>query len=119
MLVGEIGFPRQEFLHDIKWWEVRSIIRGYNRRHHHGWEQARLVAYNVHYCMGVPQGHNIPTISEWIKFPWEKRDDGEPSDMPDDAEVQRLRQMMIEENARAEAGLPPDGDFTKGSSGAW
>ena len=46
--MGEIGFHRREFLHDLKWWEVKSIIRGYNTRHHAGWEQARLVAYNAH-----------------------------------------------------------------------
>lgn len=68
--MGEIGFPRCEFLHELKWWEVKSIIRGYNARHHHGWEQARLIAYNAHYCMGSKD--HIPTVSEWIKFPWEK-----------------------------------------------
>jgi hypothetical protein len=67
--VGEIGFPRKEFLRELRWWEVRSIIRGYNARYHHGWEQARLVAYNAYYCMGskdVP-----PTVSKWLPFPWE------------------------------------------------
>lgn len=71
MFVGEIGFPRREFLHDLKWWEVRSIIRGYNARHHAGWEQARLIAYNAHYCMGSKDP--IPTVSEWIKFSWEQK----------------------------------------------
>ena len=68
--MGEIGFPRREFLHDLKWWEVKSIIRGYNARHHHGWEQARLVAYNARFCMGSKDP--LPTVTEWIKFPWEK-----------------------------------------------
>ena len=70
MFVGEIGFPRREFLHDIKWWEVKSIIRGYHARHHAGWEQARLVAYNAHYCMGSKDP--VPTVEKWITFPWEK-----------------------------------------------
>ena len=70
MFVGEIGFPRREFLHDIKWWEVKSIIRGYHARHHAGWEQARLIAYNAHYCMGSKDP--IPTVDKWITFPWEK-----------------------------------------------
>ena len=69
--MGEIGFPRREFLHDLKWWEVKSIIRGYNARHHAGWEQARLVAYNAHYCMGSKDP--VPTVTEWIKFPWEQK----------------------------------------------
>lgn len=69
--MGEIGFPRQEFLHDLRWWEVKSIIRGYNARHHHGWEQARLVAYNAHFCMGSKDP--LPLVTEWIKFPWEAK----------------------------------------------
>ena len=69
--MGEIGFPRLEFLNDLRWWEIKSIIRGYNARHHAGWEQARLVAYNAHYCMGSKDP--VPTVSEWIKFPWEQK----------------------------------------------
>lgn len=70
--MGEIGFSRKEFLHGLRWWEIKSIIRGYNARHHHGWEQARLIAYNAHYCMGSKDP--IPTVSEWIKFPWERKE---------------------------------------------
>ena len=69
--MGEIGFPRKEFLHELKWWEVKSIIRGYNARHHHGWEQARLVAYNARFCMGSKDP--IPPLTEWIKFSWEQK----------------------------------------------
>lgn len=100
--MGEIGFPRREFLYDLVWWEVRSIIRGYNARHHHGWEQARLVAYNAHYCMGSKEPP--PTVSEWIKFPWELSTDSDSgSAMPTDEEVERLRQLLREENAKAGA----------------
>ena len=69
--MGEIGFPRKEFLHDLKWWEVNSIIRGYNARHHAGWEQARLVAYNARFAMGSKDP--IPLVTEWIKFSWEQK----------------------------------------------
>jgi len=98
--VGEIGFSRHEFLYELVWWEVRSIIRGYNARHHHGWEQARLVAYNAHYCMGSKD--TPPTVTEWIKFPWEQSTES-GSAMPTDEEVERLRQMLREENAKAGA----------------
>ena len=30
--MGEIGIPRREFLYDLRFWEVRRIIRGYRRR---------------------------------------------------------------------------------------
>lgn len=98
--MGEIGFPRREFLYDLVWWEVRSIIRGYNARHHHGWEQARLVAYNAHYCMGSKE--TPPTVSEWIKFPWEQSAES-GSAIPTNEEVERLRQMLREENEKAGA----------------
>ena len=88
MFVGEIGFPRREFLHDIKWWEVKSIIRGYHARHHAGWEQARLVAYNAHYCMGSKDP--VPTVEKWITFPWEKS----PTIPISKEEIQELQQDM-------------------------
>ena len=100
--MGEIGISRHEFYYELKWWEVKSVIRGYNARHHAGWEQARLVAYNAHYCMGSKT--TPPVVSEWIKFPWEK--DIETSDggnMPSASDIEEMRRMMREENARLEA----------------
>ena len=94
MLVGEIGFPRKEFLHELKWWEIKSIIRGYNVRHHHGWEQARLVAYNARFCMGSKDP--IPTVTEWIKFSWEKK---EVTPMSQE-EVDKIRAEMNAINAQ-------------------
>jgi hypothetical protein len=70
--VGEIGIDRHTFYYDLRWWEVKAIIRGYNARHHHAWEQARLIAYNARFCMGVPKGQVAPTVTEWLKFPWEQ-----------------------------------------------
>lgn len=100
--MGEIGFPRSEFF-DIRWWEVKSIIRGYNARHHAGWEQARFIAHQVHYCMGVPSGHTVKMPEEWVPFSWERQaDNDQPGDIPTTDEVARLRRMMMEENARLE-----------------
>ena len=73
--MGEIGISRHEFYYELKWWEVKAIIRGYNNRHHHGWEQSRLVAYNARFCMGSK--NPIPTVTEWLKFPWEKEEHNE------------------------------------------
>lgn len=67
--MGEVGFDRKEFLYELKYWEIRSIIRGYNHRHHSSWEQARLVAYNARFCMGSKDP--LPMLTEWLKFPWE------------------------------------------------
>ena len=95
MLVGEIGIPRREFLYELKLWEIILITRGYFRRYHPGWEQARLVAYHSAHCMG---GKNIPTITQWLKFPWEKSE----IDMPSDDDVNEIREAIKrEEKAKA------------------
>ena len=100
--MGEIGFPRKEFLEELVWWEVKSIIRGYNARHHQGWEQARLVAYNARFCMGSKDP--IPPVNEWIRFSWETDADESGTAQPTISEVEELRRIMAEENARASAG---------------
>ena len=98
MFVGEIGFSYERFLYGLMWWEVRSIIRGYHNRHHAGWEQARLVAYNAHYCMGSKDP--VPTVTEWIKFPWEKTDIAPISDEERDelqAEMAAMNEQLAKE----------------------
>lgn len=94
--MGEIGISRHEFYYEVRWWEVKAIIRGYNARHHAGWEQARLVAYNAHYCMGAK--NTPPVVSEWIKFPWEKSSESS-GDAISMKEAEELRRKMREENA--------------------
>ena len=99
MFVGEIGFSYDRFLYGLMWWEVRSIIRGYHNRHHAGWEQARLVAYNAHYCMGSKDP--VPTVTEWIKFPWEKMDVMPISDKDRDellAEMDAINAQLAAQN---------------------
>lgn len=71
--MGEIGISPDLFRHGLKWWEVRSIIRGYNRRHRHLWSVGRWHAYNIMATMPYADlrkaGINSPT--DLIKFPWE------------------------------------------------
>lgn len=69
--MGEIGIPRTEYLYDLLHWEIVLITRGYWRRFHTSWEQARLVAYQTRYCMGLGKNESPKTISEWLPFPWE------------------------------------------------
>ena len=70
---------------------------GYHARHHAGWEQARLIAYNAHYCMGSKDP--VPLVNEWIKFPWEK----EPSPPITDEERDELQAEMDAINKAAES----------------
>ena len=69
---------------------------GYHARHHAGWEQARLIAYNAHYCMGSKDP--VPLVDEWIKFPWEK----EPALPITDEERDELQAEMDAINKAAE-----------------
>lgn len=93
MLVGEIGIPRTEYLYELKYWEILLITRGHFRRYHSGWEQARLVAYNAHYCMGSK--NTPPTVQEWLPLPWE-REAGDP--LLSEDEVEELRREIQREN---------------------
>ena len=96
LFVGEIGIPRREFLYEIEFWEARRIVDGYHARNHAGWEQARLIAYNAHYCMGSKDP--VPIVTEWIKFPWEK----EPIPPITDEERDELQAEMDAINKAAE-----------------
>lgn len=116
-MVGEIGRSHQEFMYDLRLWQLRMIVKGYYRRNRDMWSAVRWQTYNLmSVSMADLKKAGIYKPTDLIQFPWDNTDE-ETGDMPSDAEVQRLRQLMMEENARAEAGLPPDGDFTRGGKG--
>jgi hypothetical protein len=77
VVVGEIGVPPLRFREGLKWWEIRSIIRGYNRRHRDMWSSARWQTYNlmcaIPYCDLKKGGIYKPT--DLIKFPWDEAKD--------------------------------------------
>lgn len=104
MLVGEIGISRREFWYELTWREVRAIVDGYKRRRRDGWDQARLVAYHVAYCMGVPEGKTVPLITEWLPFNWDRQSESDDTDGNDDLPaptpsiVKNLRRQMEEYN---------------------
>lgn len=74
LFVGEIGFPRREFLHDLQWWEVHSIIRGFNRRIRHPWSMTRWQTYQIMTSQvgsKAMREANINNPTDLIKFTWE------------------------------------------------
>ena len=89
MLVGEIGISRHEFLYELKLWEIILITRGYFRRYHPGWEQARLISYHAAHAFGSK--HQPPPITQWMVFPWEK------AEAPSDDEVNEIREAIKKE----------------------
>lgn len=85
--MGEIGIPRREFLYDIRFWEVRRIIRGYRRR---DWLKHQLMAecvYAATYAMRDPQGKTVADMFPML-FDYDDDDDEPPISEEDVAELQ-------------------------------
>jgi len=94
--VGEIGFPRQEFLNDLKFWELRSIVRGYNMRHANLWSAVRWQTYHLmQVSLADLKSAGIHRPTDLITFPWEK----EAPPLISDSEVADLQREIEEENA--------------------
>ena len=93
--MGEIGFPRREFLYEIRFWEVRRIIRGYRRR---DWLKHQLLAecaYATIYAMRDPKGKTVADIFPML---FDEDDDDEPPITEDEAA--ELQQLMADINAQ-------------------
>ena len=103
--MGEIGIDRNLFLYDLQYWEIILITSGYFRRYHPAWEQARMIAHQVHYAMGCPKGESPKTPEEWVPFPWDPKESAADDDYDDD-EVKRQREMLQQYNAEHAAGTP-------------
>lgn len=69
--MGEVGIQPSAFAR-LKWWQLRSIIRGYNRRRRDGWSQTRWHAFNVMQCFADLKKAGINRPTDLIKFPWER-----------------------------------------------
>lgn len=105
--MGEIGRTHEEFMHSLCSWQIRSIIRGYYRRNRDLWSATRWQTFNLMCCsMADLKSAGIYKPTDLITFPWEEEQtaDGTPmADLPDLKEQERLRRIMREENALAEA----------------
>ena len=85
--MGEIGIPRREFLYDIRFWEVRRIIRGYRQR---DWLKHQLMAecvYAATYAMRDPKGKTVSDMFPML-FDYDDDDDEPPISEEDVAELQ-------------------------------
>lgn len=77
MLVGEIGIPRREFLYDIRFWEVRRIIRGYRQRDRLKHQLLAECTFAAIYAMRDPKGKTVTDL-----FPALFADDDAEADFP-------------------------------------
>ncbi len=87
MFVGEIGLPRREYLYDIRFWEARRILAGYNRRHRDLWSATRWQTYNL---MAAQVGgkelakNGINSATDLLPLPWDTK---AASKLPTEEEV--------------------------------
>ena len=83
--MGEIGIPRREFLYDIRFWEVRRIIRGYRQRDRLKHQLIAECAYAAMYAMRDPQGK---TVADMFPMLFDDDDDEPPISQEDIDELQ-------------------------------
>lgn len=60
--MGEIGIPRREFLYELRFWEVRRIIRGYRRRNRLTNQLLAECAYASIHAMRDPKGKTVKDL---------------------------------------------------------
>ena len=95
--MGEIGIPRHEFLYELTWWEINSIIRGYRKRNRLTHQLLAEIVYTTTYTMRDPKGK---TVSDMFPMLFDEEEDDEPPITKED--VADLQQVMAAINAEAE-----------------
>jgi len=102
--VGEIGIPRREFLYDLRFWEVRRIIRGYRRRDRLKHQLLAECAYAAIYAMRDPKGKTVADM-----FPSIFEDDDDRDDEPpiSEEDKQELLDLMANINAGSHLNAGP------------
>jgi hypothetical protein len=87
LFVGEIGLPRREYLYDIRFWEARRILNGYNRRQRDLWSATRWQTYSL---MAAQVGgkelakNGINSATDLLPLPWDTK---AASKLPTEEEV--------------------------------
>jgi len=101
LLVGEIGISRHEFYYELRWWEVKAIVRGYNRRYRNMWSATRWETYNIMSAQAGTEALKKAGVykpTDLIKFPWE----ADVSHISDDdiAELQAEAESINRQNQK-------------------
>jgi len=97
--VGEIGIPRREFLYDIRFWEVRRIIRGYRRRDLLKHQLMAECVYAAIHVMRDPQGKTVADMFPML-FDYDDDDDEPPITKGEAAALQALMARMNQQNTQ-------------------
>ena len=104
LFVGEIGYNRNEYLYELDYCDILLISRGYFIRTREMWSSTRWQTFylmSVSMCDLKKAGIYRPT--DLIRFPWEKDAPEGGGNRPTSADIEEMRRMMREENARLDA----------------
>ena len=102
LVVGEIGIPREQFLYDLEFWEVRAIIRGYRRKQETEWAQLRWQTFWLMHNGMVDLGKvGIHQPSDLMQLPHDGNT-GDDSPPISDEEIDALQAEMRAYNAEQE-----------------
>ena len=82
--MGEIGISRHEFLYDLRFWEVRRIIRGYRQRDRLKHQLLAECVYAAIHVMRDPKGKRVEDIFPML---FDDDDDEPPLTKEDVAEL--------------------------------
>lgn len=99
MLVGEIGIDRRTFLYGMRFWEIRSVVRGYGKRVEKMLTNTRMLAYLITAYNGMTdlKKAGIFNVHDFWPLPWDDsgRTDGQ---QPTAEEVEALRRKLRDYN---------------------
>lgn len=96
LLVGEIGITTGQFYYGLRWWEIKSIIRGYNRRHRDQWSAVRWQTYNLMCAFTGSKSLNEAGIhgpKDLLPLSWDKDDLDNLPPMSEDEKAQLQADM--------------------------
>jgi len=91
--VGEVGYNRNEFLHELRWWEIKAIIDGYRKRERTYLLMTRWSTYMIMSTgMADLRKAGISNESDLMEFSWEA--DEKRSTMFSQEELAEIDKML-------------------------
>ena len=91
--MGEIGIPRREFLYDLRFWEVRRIVRGYRQRDRLKNQLIAECAYAAMFAMRDSKGKTVADMFPML-FDTDDDDNEPPISAEDVAELQAVMDAL-------------------------
>ena len=93
-----MGITTGQFYYGLRWWEIKSIIRGYNRRHRDQWSAVRWQTYNLMCAFAGSKSLSESGIhgpKDLLPLPWDT-EDAIPISQDDIDDLQREMRMFNE-----------------------